>query len=122
MFWKNFENKIDLSFDLDDRRESYRHRPDQTFKITIDDHNVDVYNISVGGLSFYYPDLSVGQIKEIKLNVFGEEYKLSIEIIHIRENGLCACKFVDLSDDEVTQLHKFIIEEQKLSIRNKESN
>lgn len=123
MFWKKEEDKYSVNLKSSDQRSTYRYFPEEDEKvfIIISNREFEVQNISAGGTAFYADHCTGGDQYEFSLRFFEDEEPFisgSLEIID-SEGTLCRAKFINMSDETLEQIHKFVFERQLKKIRNK---
>ncbi len=128
MFWKKkkaLEDKI--IYETSSRRKSYRYFPKnpREFGIRFKGKNVDVINISAGGLAFNNREFSSGDTDRVNLELNDPDLKkkqcltLSIKLLTIDKTHACHCIFDSISQDEMDIIHQYLFIKQKRDIREK---
>ena len=100
-----------------ERRNSFRLKTDAPLYLYLDNQTVEIVDISAGGVSFRFPKISQGKLLDIEIDLHNQTFNCKVEVLSVRDGNLCCCNFIDLTEKEVDRLHKFIIEEQKVIIR-----
>ncbi|MGM0417962.1 MAG: PilZ domain-containing protein [Thermodesulfobacteriota bacterium] len=123
MFWKKEENKYTVNLKNSDNRSSYRYYPGSTERLfaVINGGEYEVNNISAGGIAFYNEDFEPGEKYHIILKFSDDEKNMvtgNIEVISC-EDLVCRCRFVDMTDEEIEKIHKFVFDKQLKVIREK---
>ena len=122
MFWKKKKPETDtVSYDSDDKRESYRYhfKNGQGFQIDFKDKKVWILNIGAGGLAFHNKDFQPLDFDFIKFtlnipNFNGDaSFFAGLRILEIDENNICRSIFEQCSLEQHELIHKYVLEMQK---------
>ena len=128
MFWR--KKKADLfQLELDEaqreaseRRESFRigSDPEHPVLVTVDGVEHRAANLSAGGLAIRSPALQAGKKYSIRLQLpDGSPIILTeVDVINASPQGLCRCKFRQLSAPSRNALHRYILGREIQQIRN----
>lgn len=122
MFWKKkATDKYSLTFTKKDKRNSFRYYPEKKDRLyaIINEKEFEILNISAGGLAFSADSFNGGDIHSININFPGSAYcaiECEIEVISAID-GVCRGKFINIGDEEIEVLHRFVFEEQLKKIR-----
>jgi hypothetical protein len=125
LFWKK-KKKIDLEFDGEqsDYRAAFRIAPDKSKPviITISDNSYDALNISGTGVCFRSQDLPVGTTTPATVHLPSEEkmFHVTLEVV-AKQDDMCRCSFLRISQDNENLLHAYVLEVQKNKIRQNQS-
>lgn len=117
MFWKNTESNVEITLNLEDKREHFRLRPEPPIEIHFNNNASEVIDISAGGVAFHSDTLEAGEVIFVKIMLYDFPFHCQVEIIGKSDDGVCRCRYLDLGEDEVDRLHKFVIRGQKEMIR-----
>ena len=121
MFWKKKE-KIDVELDLrhSDNRAAYRIAPDSDRPVilTIDGDDFNALNISGNGVAFRSERFEVGSRRTamVRLPTDPRVFPVVFEVV-AKQKDLCRCCFHDIHEEAENLLHAYILELQKLKIR-----
>jgi len=124
LFWKNRQNDAEMfSYDVDDRRSSFRVRPPSTEPIGIEfqGKSVLVKDIGGGGLSFANNRFKVGDSQSITLDLPGEDttVRVTMEIVDIDEKDICHGCFTASTHEAINAIHRYMLTVQKDMLRMK---
>jgi len=123
LFWKRKrkDNRL-FSFDSGNQRSSFRVAPlkDAPIRIDFQGRSVRVLNIGAVGLAFADEGFQVGDNQVIELTLPGEPRPLAskIEVVEIDSDNVCHCAFIDLEEDSVNAIHRYMLRVQVQEIRN----
>jgi c-di-GMP-binding flagellar brake protein YcgR len=126
LFWRKkkadeFEIELDEpAREASERRESFRigSDPQNPVLVTIDGVDYTAANLSAGGLAIRAPELQAGQKYSIRLQLPDSPVILTeIAVINATPQGLCRCKFMQLSAVSRNALHRYILDREKQRIR-----
>lgn len=123
MFWrrKRKDNRL-FSFDSENQRSSFRVSPLKDAPIQIGFRGKPVHLLDIGavGLAFADQGFQVGDKQVIELALPGEPRALSptIEVVEIDTDNVCHCAFIDLDEDSVNAIHRYMLKVQVQEIRN----
>lgn len=121
MFWKN-KKTIDVALDArhSDNRAAYRIAPDseRPVIISINDESYDALNISGTGIAFRSEKIEVGTRYSAMIRLPSEErvFPVVLEVV-AKQKDLCRCSFREIHQEAENLLHSYILELQKLKIR-----
>ena len=121
MFWKKKE-KIDVQLDPrhSDNRAAYRIAPDdeRPVVLSIDDENFNALNISGNGVAFRNDGFEVGKrcTAMVRLPSETRVFRVVLEVV-AKQGDLCRCRFRDIHEEAENLLHSYILDLQKLKIR-----
>jgi len=123
LFWKKEENKYTVNLKNSDNRSSYRYYPGSTERlyVVINGGEYEVNNISAGGIAFYKEGCEPGDKYNIMLKFSDDEKNKvtgKVEVVS-SEASVCRCRFVDMTEDEIEKIHKFVFNKQLKVIREK---
>ena len=123
MFWrkkKTIEVKLDARHS--DNRAAYRIAPDgeRPVILTIDGEDFSALNISGSGVAFRSDRLEVGSRSSamVRLPTDSRVFPVVLEVV-AKQKDLCRCCFRDIHEEGENLLHSYILELQKLKIRQK---
>jgi c-di-GMP-binding flagellar brake protein YcgR len=127
LFWRKkkadeFEIELDEPpREASERRESFRigSDPSNPVLVTVDGVDYTAANLSAGGLAIRAPGLQAGQRYSIRLQLpDGIPVILTeVDVINATPQGLCRCKFLQLSAVSRNALHRYILDREKQRIR-----
>ncbi len=122
MFWKRQKNKGPrFVIDSDDQRIYFRVSPHSKLsaKMSVDDRIVEIVDIGAGGVSFNNTGLKRGNKYSAVIRLTGSQSIIlaDIIIINIDINNVCHCYFDEILDKDVDAIHKYVLEVQKIEIR-----
>ena len=123
MFWKK-KRKSEFGFSIDaDKRRAFRLEPPPEAPVTFvyNERPYNVVDISAGGAAFTAPPgVSQGQTLSIKFSLPFVETILTadIELVRVADN-LAMGVFLGLGAVNEEKIHRYILECQKLEMRNK---
>jgi hypothetical protein len=125
LFWrkKNKTEKAEALFTYDDtcRRGFVRVRPLPASPVTIDfgGEKVELEDISAGGLACRCRSARAGEVHQVSFKLPGEEVLLSgqLEILAVTDDGICHCRFRDLSPEAADAIHKYALMVQKIGLQ-----
>ncbi len=124
MFWKKLlPNPVMFSYDLDDQRASFRVYPpdDAPMWVFFGEETVQIIEIGVGGFSFRNLDFDIGNTPHCMFSLPNDDVMISIriEILHIDEQNVCGCTFVDLPNEAENAIHLYMLAVQKTELGKK---
>ncbi|MCB9482216.1 MAG: PilZ domain-containing protein [Desulfobacteraceae bacterium] len=124
MFWKKEAgNKYKLRFESSDKRDSYRFKPSgkEKFFIIVNSRAFEIFNISAGGIAFIAEYCKRGDVYNFELWLSERKNDFIKGKIEVSGFGgsLCRAKFIDLDENDIERIHKFIFERQIRMIREK---
>lgn len=121
MFWKKKkgegqESSLDFSFDLD-RREYYRVKPgqDKPTHFRMGKKTCSVADISAGGVAYYGRGKVAGDKVSGVIHLPGGLPPVPVigRVVKVTEDGVTACVFEKIREDDRETLHQFVLECQK---------
>jgi len=121
LFWKK-KKTIEVALDSrqSDNRSAYRIAPsqEQPVIITIAGNKFHALNISGTGIAFRAQELAVGSRSPafIRLSSESRTFPVVLEVV-AKQDDLCRCCFTEIHEDAQNLLHSYILELQKLKIR-----
>ena len=121
MFWKKKETiELELDSRHNDNRAAYRIAPDgeRPVIISIDGEDFKALNISGSGVAFRSNRFDVGKrcTAMVRLPSETSVFPVVLEVV-AKQKDLCRCCFRDIHEDTENLLHTYILELQKLKIR-----
>ena len=121
MFWKKKETiELELDSRHNDNRAAYRIAPDgeRPVIISIDGEDFRALNISGSGVAFRSNRFEVGKrcTAMVRLPSETSVFPVVLEVV-AKQKDLCRCCFRDIHEDTENLLHAYILELQKLKIR-----
>ncbi len=127
MFWRK-KKSDDFTVELEEpsneaaeRRESFRigSDPDNPVLVKIGNKEYTAANLSAGGLAIRVPELKAGKKYSIRLQLPNGSPAILTEIgvVNVTPQGLCRCKFLQLSEVSRDALHRYILGREKEQIR-----
>jgi len=124
LFWKKEAgNKYKLRFESSDKRDFYRFKPSgkEKFFIIVNSRAFEILNISAGGVAFFAEYCKIGDIYNFELWLSDRKNDFINGKIQVSgfDGSLCRGKFIDLDENEMERIHKFIFERQIRVIREK---
>lgn len=126
MFWrkKHHRSESDLIVhETENRRESYRVEPDANdpIYIKIENRYVPLINIGALGAAFRHTELNKGDVQAAAFTLPNARHPitLTLEVVAVDADHICRCRFIDISDDAINAVHKYMLEMQKAAIRRK---
>jgi len=122
LFLKRNKNRSDLfSFETENRRHDFRVRPSDTRPVVIKlgQEEIRVINISAHGLAFKNSGLKEGESHRMVLLLPDRDSAIRpiLEIVEIDREGVCHCCYKEIDDDEIEQVHQYVLVRQKEVIR-----
>ncbi len=121
MFWKKSEAvDVTLVSAHDDNRAAYRIAPDENRPVilSIEGEDYPVCNVSGTGVAFRAPGFDAGFKSRAMLRLPSEERVFSVVIEVVAKQGeLCRCCFREIHEDAENLLHSYILDLQKMKIR-----
>lgn len=126
MFWKK-KKTIEVALDSrhSDNRAAYRIAPDsdRPVIISIKENTFKALNISGTGIAFRADKFEVGSRWAAKIRLPGEGrvFPVVLEVV-AKQSDLCRCCFRDIHEEAENLLHSYILELQKLKIRQNQGN
>lgn len=123
MFWKKKTTKRPLLNLPDDNelREAFRISPEdeQPVLLFVGTTQIEVSNISIGGLAFTAKGFNVGKRCSIRLQLpqLSTPLHCKMEIISCDKNQLCRCQFIDLSEMSLAKVQQYVLGREKQQIR-----
>lgn len=111
----------DMDPDGREQRDAFRYifAPDKRLPMTFKEKNVEVFDISAGGLAFknrgfkQYDADKVVLMFDMPNHNRGSVFSAKIRILHISSNHLCHCIFENCTVGEYEIIHKYVLEMQK---------
>ena len=123
LFWKKrTTNKpvIDLAADHE-LREAFRINPQPQLPVLlfVGTAEIEVNNISIGGLAFKAKGFNVGKRYSIRLQLpnLSTPLHCKIEVVDSDKALLCRCRFVELSDVSLAKIQQYVLVREKQQIR-----
>lgn len=123
MFWKKKKPLIDTQDPLEaqDQREAFRYifKGELGFSIDFKQKQVQVINISAGGMAFRDEGFTRYDVDQITLNLDIPNYRgetffsAQLRILDISGQGICHCIFENCTIQEYEIIHKYVLEMQK---------
>jgi hypothetical protein len=114
-----------FSFESNDRRSSYRASPLANAPIVFEfgGEEVQVINISAGGLAFKNKGFKSGDTQTIALLLPRQNVTLApiLKIKTIDDHNVCHCQFREIGEDEVELIHQYVLKRQKEVIQSKKA-
>jgi len=126
LFWKK-KKTIEVTLDSrhSDNRAAYRIAPDsdRPVIVSIKQDNFKALNISGTGIAFRADQFEVGNRWSAKIRLPGEGriFPVVLEVV-AKQADLCRCSFRDIHEEAENLLHSYILELQKLKIRQNQGN
>ena len=117
-----------IIYETDNKREAFRYNPTPPNTLAIDflGKSIDLIDISAGGVSFKDRGFAKGEGDKISLDLREPDLKrsriisIAIKILDIDAREICHCIFENPSEDQVEEIHRFLLIKQKKEIqRNK---
>jgi c-di-GMP-binding flagellar brake protein YcgR len=120
LFWKKKSERPYVRLGGDDRRNAVRINPDDNLSIEIEGQSFQVMDISAGGVSFAAEGIESGSqlSTQLLLRLYQQKVEVRIEVLFQDNQGICHCRFVELSPETSEILHHYILDLQKHAIRN----
>jgi len=123
LFWKKKETiEVKLDPRHSDNRAAYRIAPDgeRPVILTIDGEDFRALNISGSGVAFRSQRFEVGNRSTamVRLPTDSRVFPVVLEVV-AKQEDLCRCCFRDIHQEGENLLHSYILELQKLKIRQK---
>jgi len=80
---------------------------------------IRVINISAHGLAFKKSGFKEGESHRMVLSLPDTDSTLTVilEIVEIDGEGVCHCRYNKVDDDEIEQLHQYVLARQKEEVR-----
>lgn len=121
MFWKRPSDTPKVLFADRSQRSAYRVAPDcdEPVILVLEGQLVRVYNISAGGFSCDIDGLKCGHLYSVKLNLPDMQQNIDgqARLLSCDERGHCHFAFYGFNDTQQAQLHYYVLQCQKRSIR-----
>jgi len=128
LFWKK---KIKVEsiepMNTNDQRETFRYvfTEDRSLSMVFKQKPVKILNISAGGMAFINNGFK--QYEADKINLFLDipnfngdpRFPTLVRILNITKNDVCHCIFENLTIEEYEIIHKYVLEMQKIDLKNK---
>ena len=112
-----------FQFDTRERRESFRIKPSENapVRLRFNGVQVDVLDISADGLSFKNQMFSQADVSRTCLEIpWGlPAIPVVLEIIDIDDKDVCHCKFNEIDEEGIEQIHQYVLIRQKEIIYSK---
>ncbi len=127
MFWKKKKPEDDsFTHESSDKRNTYRYqfKENQKLEIQFQGKTVRLIDISAGGMAFKnngFKPLDFDFIKfRLDIPDFNRDntFFAGLRIINIDETDICHCLFEQCSLDQHELIHKYVLEMQKIELRN----
>ncbi len=122
MIFNNKKKDDMISYESYNRRGSFRIDLSDAEPVLarIKDKEVKLINIGALGVSFNNLGLKKGETFSTHFNLprLNIQIDVVLEIIKIDKN-ICRCKFIEISDDSIESIHKYMLLIQKESIKKK---
>jgi len=121
LFWKK-KKTANLGFDgkAEDHRQAFRMAPDaaKPILVTIKGHAFKVVNISGTGVCIRTQHLSVGNVVAATVRLPSEDiiFPVTLEVM-IKQDDFCRCRFNQIHREAEDLLHGYILDLQKVKIR-----
>lgn len=100
-----------------ERRKWFRIQPSRLEPIVlrIDDHKINIRDISAAGLSFHNDNFPIGSLESCRLDLpeLGPAIPIKLQILAIDDKNICHCKFKTIEDGSVERIHQYILQRQK---------
>ena len=131
MFWKKNRNKKSeqalFHYENNDcQRQFVRVRPvaGEGVVLRVDENEVELLDISAGGLAFIGGNYRRGDVLSLFLELPREQQVVTgeLEVLAVDERGVRHCRFQGVSQDLVETIHQFILRTQKQALREKKKN
>ena len=123
MFWKKKKAEQLFFCESNDRRNSFRVRPISSEPIAthFGGKPVTLQTIGAGGLSFLNEQSKVGESQSMMLDLPGQDVIISakVEVVNVDKEGVCHCRFVDISDEFLDVIHRYVLSVQIRQVRMK---
>lgn len=124
MFWKKKtpqNNKLEITHTSTDKRDAFRYEFKEGYglKIKFMGNDIEVLDISAGGLAFKNQGFSQFDADFIRFelqipNFSGDSsFFAGLRILRIDSNDICHCIFEQCSLEQHELIHKFVLEMQK---------
>ncbi len=122
MFWKKKKSETDIiSYESDNRRESFRYhfRNCKGFQIDFKEKKVWVLNIGAGGMAFPNKGFDKLDVDFVRFtldipNFNGDSaFSAKIRILTIDKNNICHSIFEECPLEHYELIHKYVLEMQK---------
>lgn len=121
MFWKK-KKTVDVSLDSrhSDNRAAYRIAPDRSRPVIVKIRGIsyDALNVSGSGIAFRSQNFAEGDKTPAMVRLPSEDrvFPVVLEIV-ARQGDLCRCSFLEIHEDAENLLHSYILDLQKMKIR-----
>jgi hypothetical protein len=121
LFWKK-KKTASLGFDGkgDDHRQAFRMAPDtaKPILITIKGHVFKAVNISGTGVCIRTHNLPVGTVVTATVRLPSEDiiFPVTLEVM-MKQDDFCRCRFTQIHREAEDLLHAYILDLQKVKIR-----
>ena len=113
---KKKNSKEIFTFEVNDRRQSFRVQPTEENPILakIDGKEIYLDNISAGGMGFQNDFKEPGSYS-VSFWLPKTDISITIEfnVLKIDDNGICHCQFKDISNTNMEAIHKYVLAIQK---------
>ena len=118
MFWKEKQNNSKMfSLESNDRRLFYRVFPPVNVPMVFEfgGEKVQMVNLCANGLAFKNKGFKSGDTQTIELLLPYQNVTLApvLEIKTIDDQNVCHCKFREIGEDEVEEIHHYVLKRQK---------
>lgn len=122
MFWKRKLNSSEMfTLETNNRRSSFRVSPNEEAPILIKFGNkeVRVINIGAGGLAIENMGFVKGDSHLTNFKIPGQDTTISVvlKITGICQQNICHCCFIDIQEEDVEAIHKYMLARQKEDLR-----
>jgi len=122
LFWKRKKKDNQaFSFRSEDQRRSFRVAPlpHAPVEISFRGKPVLLQNIGAIGVAFLDNGFQIGDTQVVDLTLPGESQPLSakIEIVDIDTDRVCHCAFLDLDQEFIDTVHRYMLKVQIAEIR-----
>lgn len=122
MFWKKkADNKYKIRFESKDKRDFYRFKPARKEKlfILVNSKAFEIYDISAGGVSFFCEKIIKDNNYEFELWLSDKKNDFIKGKISITDDsmGLCRAKFIEIDENDIERIHKFVFDRQIKFVR-----
>jgi len=122
LFWKRKKKDNQaFSFHSQDQRRSFRVTPlpHAPVEICFGGKPVRLQNIGAVGVAFLDDGFQIGDTQVVDLTLPGESQPISakIEIVDIDTDHVCHCAFLDLDQEFVDTVHRYMLKVQIAEIR-----
>ena len=124
MFWKEKNSDKNLiEYESLNRRASFRYHLNEPAPVVfqLGHQMVELIEISAGGLSFKKDGFYIGESHPVEIILPGKrtvKVTAVLEILAIVNKTQCHAAFTKIDEDVIEEIHKYILEQQKETLRN----